>query len=302
MTANHPPSNDSAGASQLDELLCVYALDAVEAPERAQVEAYLLSNADARDEVDGHHEVAALLAVGTTDAAPDAPAGLWDRISEAIDDNPITEADAQQKEFPELSAPAATRQRPGDVPTSSGEGSASTSPALSESTPGGSPKSVLPPSSASQPNRARRIGAPLLAAAAALLLIGGFLAGRVLSSSNDGAPSVEERASAIFDDPDARSVSLISEADDTLVVPAAFGADDIGYLDGSTLPELPNDRTYQLWAIYDDDDVVSLGVLGNDPGIKTFLADEDLSVLVVTEEVRGGVTSSANGAVVAGEI
>lgn len=289
MSTNRPPLDNNDDASQLDELLGVYALDAIEPAERDLLETYLASNASARDEVDGHHEVAALLATGTSKTTAEAPAGLWDKISAAIDANPI-QIDEAQRAFPELvAADSSLGPAPRPEPTPAPGSSLGATPAA-------------PSTSSASASPARRLGAPLLAAAAALLLIGGFLAGQLFTGSSDDVDSLEERAAAVFEDPDARSVALTSETDSSLVVAAAFGADDIGYLDGTELPALNPDRTYQLWAIYDDDDVVSLGVLGNDPGIKTFLADEDLSLLVVTEEVRGGVTSSENGAVVAGAI
>ncbi len=68
----------------VEELLGVYALDALDDDERAAVEAHLLECPRCRAEVDAHREVAAQLAQS---GAP-APDGLWDRISRAIERTP----------------------------------------------------------------------------------------------------------------------------------------------------------------------------------------------------------------------
>jgi anti-sigma-K factor RskA len=65
---------------QVRELLGAYALDAVDADERADIERELAGDPAARAEVVEFRELAALLVnVGT-----DAPVGVWDRISDAI--------------------------------------------------------------------------------------------------------------------------------------------------------------------------------------------------------------------------
>jgi anti-sigma factor RsiW len=66
---------------QVEELLGAYALDAVTAEERIEVEAHLATCPRCRNEVDAHREVAAHLAQGGA-AAPDH---LWERIAGAID-------------------------------------------------------------------------------------------------------------------------------------------------------------------------------------------------------------------------
>ena len=75
-----------------------------------------------------------------------------------------------------------------------------------------------------------------------------------------------------------------------------------GFLSASDLPELPDTETYQLWGVYGDDDVISLGVLGNRPGIEPFTAEDDVQTLVITREQAGGVMASTTGAVLVGEL
>jgi anti-sigma factor RsiW len=65
----------------VEDLLGVYALDALDDEERARVDAHLADCPRCRAEVDGHREVAAQLALS---GAP-APLRVWDRIADAID-------------------------------------------------------------------------------------------------------------------------------------------------------------------------------------------------------------------------
>jgi hypothetical protein len=47
---------------------------------------------------------------------------------------------------------------------------------------------------------------------------------------------------------------------------------------------------------------VSLGLLGNKPGIVPFRTATDVRTLAITEEERGGVVASKNDPVVAGQV
>jgi Anti-sigma-K factor rskA/Putative zinc-finger len=75
MSDARPPRHED-----FQELLGAYALDAVDADERAWLEDHLRECPRCRDEVEQHREVAALLAYP---GAP-APADLWDRVSAAL--------------------------------------------------------------------------------------------------------------------------------------------------------------------------------------------------------------------------
>ncbi len=75
-----------------------------------------------------------------------------------------------------------------------------------------------------------------------------------------------------------------------------IGADGIGYIYADTLPALGDDRTYQLWAIVDGEagqQVISAGIMGSDPEISPFQVTGDLVGLAITNEVAGGVVTSA---------
>lgn len=51
-------------------------------------------------------------------------------------------------------------------------------------------------------------------------------------------------------------------------------------------------RTYQLWVINDTEDVISAGVLGNDPTAVAFTWTGEVTGFALTREVAGGVVSS----------
>ncbi|MBV9952993.1 MAG: anti-sigma factor [Acidimicrobiia bacterium] len=69
---------------EIEALLGVYALDAVEGEEREAVELHLRECPRCRAEVAEHREVAALIAHG---GAP-APAGVWDKILSSLEEPP----------------------------------------------------------------------------------------------------------------------------------------------------------------------------------------------------------------------
>lgn len=78
-------SDARAPDPELDALLGAYALDALDAGERARVDAYLEGNPSARAEVDDLRETAAALALAPVAGANEpAPPELWDRIASTI--------------------------------------------------------------------------------------------------------------------------------------------------------------------------------------------------------------------------
>lgn len=148
---------------------------------------------------------------------------------------------------------------------------------------------------------------PVVAAAAAVLVVIGVVAGFALDDGSSSrpqpvaAPSLAELARQVINDPDARTVTLTAPEGGDLAAPAAVDADGSGYLLGGALPALDPTRTYQLWGV-SDQVVVSLGVLGASPGVVAFHVDEGIHTLVITEEVAGGVPSSSNPPFLLGDI
>ena len=146
------------------------------------------------------------------------------------------------------------------------------------------------------------------AAVAAALVVVAFITGLVVSdgaadgdrSEQIAAPALEDVARRVMNDADATKVVLSSPEGD-LEAPAAIDASGSGYLMGNTLPALDESQTYQLWGIKGDL-VVSLGVLGASPGVVAFHVGDGVDALAITQEVAGGVVSSANPAFLAGEL
>ena len=98
-----------------------------------------------------------------------------------------------------------------------------------------------------------------------------------------------------------RRTQLVSP-DQPFHADAVVQADGTGFLAATDLPNLPDTETWQLWGVYGDEDVISLGVLGNRPGLQTFTAHDDVVSLVITRERAGGVVSSTSGAVLVGQL
>ncbi len=250
------------GHDEIAELLGAYALDAVDADEAAAVEAHLAECPRCAAEVADHREVAALLA---HTGAP-APEGLWSQISASLEEPP-----------PEMAIPLRTPDRPrSDV----------VDLADRRRTPRWVPG----------------------AAVAAALVVVALITGLVVSDDDSAgdrdeqiaAPELEDVARRVMNDPDAARVVLASPEGD-LEAPAAIADDGAGYLMGNTLPALDQSQTYQLWGIRGDL-VVSLGVLGSSPGTVAFHVGDGVDALAITQEVAGGVVSSANPAVLVGEL
>ena len=85
--------NSRADNPELDALLGAYALDALDADERRQVEEYLAQNPSAQSEVDELRETAASLALSPSAGADEAaPPELWQRISQSIAAEPKSQA------------------------------------------------------------------------------------------------------------------------------------------------------------------------------------------------------------------
>jgi len=169
---------------------------------------------------------------------------------------------------------------------------------------GRSPRLDVPlPSRKPAPAPRRRFAAVLAAAALLIAAAAGVVTALVLDDGDEpeATQSIEQAYEAARDDPGGRLVSLASE-DGTLSAEAVVQPDGVGFLSASTLPELPVTETYQLWGVYSDGDVISLGVVGNRPAIEPFAAEGELDALVITKEAAGGVVSSTSGALLAGEV
>lgn len=232
--------------AEMDELLGAFALDAVDADEREQIEEYLEQNPRARAEVTEHREVAAMMSL----VGGQAPDGVWDRIADEI----ATDEGAQEP-APQLRlVPIDDKPKP-------------------------APKRKWWP-------------AALGAVAAAAIVVLGLTVVRQGQRIDDleavaSKDAVAAGAAAAMTDPNARLTTLVTD-DGTTMADVAVQPSGQGYLVPRTMPALAADRTYQMWGVIGDD-VISLGVLGNQPAVSAFHTDPRVQTIMITDEVRGGV-------------
>jgi len=240
---------------ELDELLPLYAIDAIDGEEREQVARYIARDDDARAEVESLREAVSFLP--TNDLR--APATLWAGIEGSLD------APADDLPAPPL------RLMTGDAPAQE------------------------------SPRRGRRVVTLLAAAAVVLALVLGVQVVRQQNRIDDLASEMhrdpmEQQAMAARGSADAHVIPLDAMAGDNggevVMLP-----DGTGYLMGHELPALDADQTYQLWAKVGKGDtarLVSLGLLGRDPGISPFrLAATPTMFEVTTEPATGSAEPGA---------
>jgi anti-sigma factor RsiW len=232
---------------ELEELLAAYALDAVDPDEAAEVEQYLRENPRAREEVDRHREVAALL--GATGGP--APEGLWQVIATAIADE----------------------ERP---PAPSGELARVLELPARRSVPARVVAAITAVAAA----------AVIVLGVALVRQESRFQddIDQLEEAMSDGAV-VQAANAALLDDSTIR-VRLESPTGGDDHVTLAVTDDGQGFLVGPDLTPLSTDQTYQLWAITGDD-VVSAGVLGADPGTRAFAAGDAQAYAITIEQAGG---------------
>jgi len=140
--------------------------------------------------------------------------------------------------------------------------------------------------------------APLLAAAAVVVIAGlGWLAIDANRRLDDleGDRGVAAAMADAMADPDSTVVDLEGDVSVRAVV-----VDGTGYLAAEDLPPAPDGRTYQLWG-GDDGGMVSLGVLGSEPAEVVAFEAGDLGVLALTVE-DGPQAQPAGPQVAIGEV
>lgn len=247
---------------EIQDLLGAYALHAVEPDEVALVEGHLEECPRCRAEVAGHREVATML--GNTGG--DAPEGLWERISSELEESP-----------PPMRL---------DLPA-----------------PGGT---VIPLASRRR-RQANRVVVAAIGIAAVLAI--GVLGAQVVGQQarlDDFEAAVEEgsmlsMANVALRDPHALKAKLEAFGQSGVKGTAVLLPNGTGFLVAHELPPLADGGTYQLWGRTGDGPLISLGLLGGEPGTVAFQAGRDVDAIAVTAEQAGGVTTSRNLAVLAGE-
>lgn len=246
--------------TEIQELLGVYALNAVDATEAAIVESHLTACLECAEELAQYREVASLLSA----TGKFAPAELWETIVSRLAD------DAQ---------PAAS-----DTATPMGD--AVVHPLWR--------RRVRPVAAAAA--AVLIVGAAGVQSARLSVANTELSAVRVkvaaLTEQIERAP-LDVAASRALAASASRRFVLDSEATGSNAI-IVLMPDGTGYLTEHTLQPLPPDRTYQLWAIVDGK-VISAGVLGSEPAVVPFRIDpEGFAGFAITEEVAGGVEASQN--------
>jgi hypothetical protein len=239
----------------IDELLGAYALDALDAGDRAQVEAYLGVAPAASVEVDELRETAAMLAL-VPPADELAPPELWARIKANID---------------ATIDPSETTSDSSTVP----------------------PANVVS-MNARRRGPSWRVVAPIAAAAAVIIGLLAYqvvdLHRQVDNATATGpvaSQALFERASKV---PGAHVATLTGNGGSLariVVLP-----DGTGYMVNEALAPLDASHTYQLWALVGDaknPTAISAGVLGPHPVAAPFKVSGPVVGFAVTAEQAGGV-------------
>ena len=133
-------------------------------------------------------------------------------------------------------------------------------------------------------------------AAALAFIFGALLAVENLDSSQSTGDSIIAAAEQFADDPG----SIVGDflVDEVSVARVVLSADGRGFvIPTADLEPLDDARTYQLWVINDAEEVISAGVLGQNPEPATFTWTGDVTGFALTREVAGGVISSAGDVV-----
>jgi hypothetical protein len=250
------------------ELLAVFALDAVEAPEHELIEAHLATCPRCRAELDALRDVAAALG----NSVDPLPEGLWSTIASRLPPRP-------NEEPPPM--PVLARKTPGvtEGPTKGG------------AVPGAASPFATPRSAGrfrSPRGRLLSVGSIAVAAAAVAAVLGVNLVHDDHQISNLRHGSTESAVAAALRTPGHKVVDVENAAHVEL---ARFVVEPSGqgYLVDSKLPALPSQSTYQLWGVIDGRSI-SLGLLGRSPNTAAFTlaGSPQPSKLGITVEPAGG--------------
>ena len=249
----------------LDDLLGAYAVGALDADERAEIDAYLDRSPTARHEAD--RLTAAAAAFGEAESATERhlPIEIWSAIQSEIgrETTPLP-----QLRLPPVARAAADVARPRSLAAKKGR--------------------------SSLPRRSRLL---LAAGVAAMVAVAVFGASQLRDGSG-GVGSMRDFALAALAEPGSK-VGTLTSPQLPLQVRAVISADGRGYLFGEDLPHLAPDHTYQLWLL-DGNEPVSLAVIGNRPAVVVFPATGRPTSLAITAELAPGVAKSQQTPIVAG--
>jgi len=237
--------------TRIQDLLGVYAADAVDPEEAAEVERHLSTCVECETEVAEHRATLALIAPVISDLRP----------------TPFAELGL------DLSTPAASRS----TPAASRSTSAASRP-MGSVTPLRNPRHSVPAWTMS-------VAAAIVFLVAAVAVTQTRRADDL--SSQLAQSSVAAAAEQALADPSARHLVLKAVSGEALA-DVALLQDGRGYLVPRDLPGLSAEETYQLWALKGSDRT-SLIVAGSRPEPVSFRTVPDIDGLALTQEVAGGV-------------
>ena len=289
--------------AQFEELLGVYALDALDPGTAAEVEVHLEGCVRCAVEVAQHHEVAGLLA----NSGGSAPAGVWTGIAEQLGG---TSAQTWGRLAARLDPPGTGRAaEAADVTVTATADTVTDGATAGTSVDTGDP---VVPLAAGTRRRWALVASGLVAGAAAVLALVFGLQVHHLNGQVDAlraGPQLSTAERAALASPSTRRIPLASTVSTTTrstpatIVLTAAGTGFLVNDSAGGLSPLPAGRTYQLWGVVGGR-AISLGLLGPHPGIVPFSAAGTAPVtgFAVTDEVAGGVVRSANRPVAVGSV
>jgi anti-sigma-K factor RskA len=315
--------NASSHDHPLDDL-ATYAVDALDEPERREIERHLAGCASCRAELAAHHEVLAALA---GDEAP--PPTVWAGIERRIAATPRTpqagpgdvvhpvagtpgDPDADD---PDAEAGGPVGGTPGDPGAgdpgaeAGGPGFRTVGPAGPAGRPTGEAPGWRPQAAGDGPARGprhrrpadrrprRRVLAGALAAAAVAVVLAAVGSVTLRTSGDDGVEDVAQRT---LDDGDSRT-STLSDPDGQQVARVAVG-DEGAYVLLDDLQALDEGQAYQMWTL-DGPQPVSLGVLGDGASeVVPVAVPVTATSLAISVEPESGVVAPTGPIVATGDL
>lgn len=287
MTRNDDPTSDAS----------VYAAGGLDAEESAAFEALLESSSDARDELDSFERVSASLGLAVPPEAP--PSDLKASLMARIATTPQLPAEPQSRH----ASPSAGAVEPAGVSTETPVAPVVTPPAAVPAAPEGA-SGTVPSTAPRQPTpgqirkaqeRANRrwyskpLSYAVAAAAVGVVIVGSSLFVGVVENGNQLPQAVALAEVNSASDVKRTTVELDGEGGTATLVWSGDLGKSVLVVNG--LPQLPSDKTYELWYI-DEGGPVSAGIFhtGAD-GAGWGILDGEMTakdVVAVTIEKAGG--------------
>jgi Anti-sigma-K factor rskA len=252
---------------EVQELLGVYAVHAVDEHDAAAISAHVSECEDCTAELDRLLDAAA--SFGMTEL--EEPSGeIWGRIQT------------------EIRRPTVATE-PNMTPAASPIASQVASPVASQVV-------SLDAARDRRPARHVRFRIAAFSAAAAVAVA----VPTTLALSGTSTPSLAAVAARSAKQAGSRTIALRDETGQQ-VADAILTGTGQGYLRVSALASLPSDKTYQLWLV-DNGKPVSLGLLGNAPTTTAFTSRADIDAIAISVEPRDGSTAPSQTPIAVGAL